>query len=100
MSEYCPYCNFDENDKPDYIIGVNFLPKAHIGAELMRVGRRETLPLLDKLFGYVSNGKMEPSVPAHFLKVFAYIPGLFVNRWASFPISYCPMCGRDLKEGE
>lgn len=98
--EYCAYCAFDENNKPHRTIGINSVPRTNIGAELMRVGGGASLSLLDKLFGYVSKGRSQLPETRYFLKVFAYISDHLVMSWASFPVFYCPMCGRDLRGGE
>lgn len=98
MRDYCPYCTFDDDNNPHDAIGSSFAPRAHIYAELLRV--QGSVPLLDKLFGSVISGRKSTPKTRHFLKVYLNFPDYLSSRWVSYPINFCPMCGRDLRGGE
>ena len=98
MSDYCPCCSFDTDGEPHEAVGVSFYPRAHIHVELMRV--RGSVSLFDKLAGLIEDGREPFPKTRHFLKVNWNTPDHRVIRWSSFPINFCPMCGRDLRDGE
>lgn len=98
MRNYCPCCTFDDDNEPHDAIGSSFEPRTYICASLMRV--QGSVPLLDKLFGSVISGRRHAPKTRHFLKVHLNFPDYLSSQWVSYPINFCPMCGRDLRGGE